>query len=130
MERLKINKNVMMIKDLTMIGEGKIPETVVVCDVRENYEVDADGRKTNKIISFSLDVTDPVTFGSFTLKVVGTSLPFSKDFIENATEPVLIDVNTSTVLIRPYEIAYGKAKISISCQSNAVRLHKNGGGKG
>lgn len=124
MYELKIKKNVMLISDLDISAEGKVPEKVVVIDFRKNYEVDAEGKRTDKVVSNTLECIDPVTYCGFNLKVLSTNLPFTKEDIEQASQPIMVEIPIKSTVIRPYEIAYGKCKVSIICP--AVRILKGG----
>lgn len=108
-----IDNNVMEIADLEVSAEGKISEILVVKKVRPSYMKDAEGKITKNIENIKYDCVDPETFASVTLKVQSTRPIVTNEMIEASESVIYIKVPVSETIIRPYEINFGKAKVTV-----------------
>lgn len=108
---------------LEISASGKIPEKAVLRNVRVSYVVDNEGNKTDRIDAVRYDCICPDTYASFTLKVNTTQPVVTKESIEKAEMPVFIAIPVDEVVIKPYEISYGVAKVSITAPY--VKMIKN-----
>lgn len=108
-----IDNNVMEIADLEVSAEGKISESLVVKKVRLSYIKDAEGKITENIQNIKYDCVDPETFASVTLKVQSTRPIVTNEMIEASESVIYIKVPVSETIIRPYEINFGKAKVTV-----------------
>lgn len=108
-----IDNNVMEIADLEVSAEGKISEILVVKKVRPSYMKDAEGKITENIENIKYDCVDPETFASVTLKVQSTRPIVTNEMIEESESVIYIKVPVSETIIRPYEINFGKAKVTV-----------------
>lgn len=108
-----IDNNMMKASELEISALGIIPEVAVVKNVRISYVMDAEGKKTEMVDAVRYDCVNPDNFSTFTLKVKTTRPIVTKEILEISEEPVYITIPVSEVVIRPYEISYGKAKVSI-----------------
>jgi len=108
-----IDNNVMEIADLEVSAEGKISEILVVKKVRPSYMKDAEGKITENIENIKYDCVDPETFASVTLKVQSTRPIVTNEMIEASESVIYIKVPVSETIIRPYEINFGKAKVTV-----------------
>lgn len=110
---VKLNANAMKVSDLAVNAEGIIPDTAVLRDVRVSKAKDSEGNFTEHIEAVRYDCIDPNTYALFTLKVDASSPVISKEDLDAAEEPVYITIPVEKIVIKPYEIAYGVAKVSI-----------------
>lgn len=108
-----IENNEMAVADLEILARGKISEILVVKKVRPSYLKDGDGKITDKIENIRYDCVDPETFATITLKVLSTHPVVTNEIIETAEDAIYIAVPVDETVIRPYEIKFGKAKVSV-----------------
>lgn len=118
-----INNNVISASYLAMNGKGLLPSVAVLRDVHPVYKMDASGSKTDEIIAFRYNLTCPESFSTFNIKVEGSKPIITSDALELADDVVYVDINPEAVTIKPYEISFGNAKLSMSAPS--IRLHKD-----
>lgn len=111
--KVVLNNNTIKASELEVSAEGIIPEVAVVRNVRLSYVMDAEGKKTDKVEAVRYDCVNPDNFSSFTLKVETTRPVVTKEILEASEEPIYISIPVEEVVIRPYEISYGNAKVSI-----------------
>lgn len=111
--RALIENNEMLVADLEVSAKGKISDILVVRKVRPTYLKDADGKITDKIEAVRYDCVDPETYAPITLKVLSTHPIVTNDIIEASDEALYIAVPVEETIVRPYEVKYGKAKVSI-----------------
>lgn len=111
--KVVIDNNVMKASELEVSAVGIIPEVAVVRNVRISNILDAEGKKTDKVEAVRYDCINPDNFSSFTIKVEATRPVVTKEFLETSEEPIYISIPVADVVIRPYEISYGNAKVSI-----------------
>ena len=111
--KVVVDKNVMRASELEVSAVGIIPEVAVVRNVRISNVLDAEGKKTDKVEAVRYDCVNPDNFSSFTLKVETTRPVVTKEILEASEEPIYISIPVEEVAIRPYEISYGNAKVSI-----------------
>lgn len=108
-----IDNNQIKVAALQVSANGIIPDVAVVKNVRISNVTDADGKKTEKVEAIRYDCINPDNFSSFTIKVESTRPVVTKEILEGSEEPVYISIPVAEVVIRPYAIEYGKAKVSI-----------------
>lgn len=108
-----INDNTMKACDLEVSAVDKIPELAVVKEVRISNVLDAEGKRTDKVDCIKYDCVNPDNFSTFTIKVNTTRPAITNEIIDGADEPIYISIPVEEVVIRPYKIEYGKAKVSI-----------------
>lgn len=108
-----IENNEMAVTDLEVLAKGKISEVLVVRKVRPSYLKDAEGKITEHIDHIKYDCVDPETFASITLKVQSTRQIVTNEVIEMSDEAIYITVPVEETVIRPYDIKFGKAKVSV-----------------
>ena len=111
--KVVIDNNVIKVSELEVSAVGIIPEVAVVRNVRISNALDNEGKKTDKIEAIRYDCINPDNFSSFTLKVETTYPVVTKETLDVSEEPVYITIPVDKVTIRPYEISYGNAKVSI-----------------
>lgn len=108
-----IENNEMAVADMEVSAKGKIADILVVRKVRPQYIKDAEGKITDKIEAVRYDCVDPETYASITLKVLSTHPVVTNEMIELSEEAIYISIPVEETIIRPYEIKFGKAKVSI-----------------
>lgn len=108
-----LDNNNMKASELEVSAVGIIPEIAVVKNVRVSNVLDAEGKKTDKVEAVRYDCVNPDNFSMFTLKVETTRPVVTKEILEASEEPVYIMIPVSEVVIRPYAIEYGNAKVSV-----------------
>lgn len=111
--KIMIDNNIMKASELEISAVGIIPDVAVVKNVRVSNVLDAEGKKTDKVESVRYDCVNPDNFTTFTVKVETTRPVVTKEILETAEEPIYISIPVEEVVIRPYEISYGNAKVSI-----------------
>ena len=111
--KIMIDNNIMKASELEISAVGIIPDVAVVKNVRVSNVLDAEGKKTDKVEAVRYDCVNPDNFSTFTLKVETTRPIVTKEILEASEEPVFITIPVDEVIIRPYEISYGNAKVSI-----------------
>lgn len=111
--QIVLDNNQMKAAALQVSAIGIIPELAVVKDVRVSYVLDSEGKKTEKVDVIRYDCVNTDNFSTFTLKVETTHPIVTKEILEASEEPVYISIPVSEVVIRPYSIEYGNAKVSI-----------------
>lgn len=108
-----IENNEMSAGNLEISAQGKISEILVVRKVRPSYLKDAEGKITENIDHIKYDCVDPETFATITLKVLSTHPVVTNEIIETAEDAIYIAVPVDETVIKPYEIKFGKAKVSV-----------------
>jgi hypothetical protein len=111
--------------DLTILAEGKIPETAVLREVKITYQQDNNGMRTSVIDSIRYQCVDPVTYSNFTIKVLKSNPIITEEELEKSEDVVFLDIPVSQTLIKPYAIEYGNVKVSVIAPY--VKLHNEGG---
>ena len=118
-----IENNVMKVSELEIPAVGIIPDVAVVKNVRISNVLDAEGQKTDKVEAVRYDCVNPDNFSTFTLKVETKRPVVTKEILEASEEPVFISIPVEEVVIRPYAIEFGNAKVTILAPS--VKLVEN-----
>lgn len=103
----------MKVAALEVSAVGIIPEVAVVRNVRISNVLDEEGKKTDKVQAVRYDCVNPEDFSTFTLKVETTYPVVTKEILEASEEPVFVNIPVDAVVIRPYAIEFGQAKVSI-----------------
>lgn len=83
----------------------------------------ANKKRTETISHIVYQLTDPKTFQYFQVRVNTTHLVISPDELEQERQsgnPIFVEVPIQETIVKPYDISYGKAKISI--QAPSVKL--------
>ena len=111
--RVVIDNNVMKASELEVTAVGKISDIAVLKNVRVSNVMDAEGKKTDKVEAVRYDCVNPENFSTFTIKVETTRPVVTKEILEASEQPIYISIPVEEVVIRPYEISYGNAKVSI-----------------
>lgn len=108
-----VNNNQIKTKDMTIPATGIIPEVAAVRNVRVSNVQDAEGNPSNVVEAIRYDCVDPNTYACFTIKVEGGKPVVTEEVLEASPDVVYIQIPVSEVSIKPYEIKYGIAKVSI-----------------
>lgn len=108
-----IENNLMKISEISIPAEGIISEVVVLKAVRPVYALDSDGRRTDKIEAVRYDCMNLDNYSNFTLKVQSTRPVITEEELEAAEEAVYIAIPVEQVEIKPFEIKYGIARVTI-----------------
>ncbi len=111
--QIVLDNNQMKASALQVSAEGIIPDVAVVKNVRISNVMDAEGKKTDMVEAIRYDCVNTDNFSTFTLKVETTHPIVTKEMLEASEEPIYIAIPVSEVVIRPYSIEYGNAKVSI-----------------
>ena len=111
--KVLIDNNVIKASELIVSAKGIIPETAVLKNVRLSNAQDAEGNRTDKVEAVRYDCVNPDNFSTFTIKVEATRPVVTKEILEASEEPVYISTPVEEATIRPYEISFGKAKVTI-----------------
>ena len=111
--KVLIDNNRMKASELQVPALGIIPDLAIVKNVRISNVLDSEGKKTEKIEAVRYDCVNPENFSILTLKVETTRPVVTKEILEAAEEMIYISIPVDEVIIRPYSIEYGNAKVSI-----------------
>lgn len=113
----------MKANDLEMSGSGIISEEVVLKAIRVSYKYDDEQKRTDIIESIKYDCVDPESFSFFTIKVNTATPVITQEMLETSENSVFLYIPVDEVVIRPYELGFGVAKVSIVAPY--VRLLEN-----
>lgn len=108
-----ISNNIMTASQFNLPAVGIIPQLAVLRDVKLSYATDAEGKRTDSVNSIRYDCVDPERFSTFTIKVETSKPVISAEELENSENMVVLELPVDEMIIKPYELAFGKAKVSI-----------------
>lgn len=117
-----ITNNVLSANYLVIPAKGLINSIAVLRDIRPIYRIDNDGNRTEDVVGFRYECIDSVNFSTFTVRVDNSKPIITSQELEASTEVVYVDIPLEATVVKPYEISYGNAKISIIASS--IKLHK------
>lgn len=83
---------------------------------------DGEGKATDIVEAVRYSVVDISNYNTFTVKVMGATPVVTNEMVEQSDETIYITIPTDQTLVKPYEISYGTAKLSI--QAPYVELSK------
>ena len=115
-----IKNNVVNANVFVMTGKDMLSPVVALRDVRYVYKTDSAGKRTDEIQAIKYDVIDTETFSTFTIKVDGSVAVITPNDLELAPDIVYLDIPINQVIIKPYEMSFGNAKVSISAPSVSI----------
>lgn len=121
---IKIQNNEISVHDIVIPAANVIPEIAVVCSVRTSMVKDENGNPTSTPDYHMLSCVNPETYQSFKVKVINRNIPFDAETIENSLEPIYVKFDTDRITIVPYEINFGRVKLSI--RTDTIELWKGG----
>lgn len=87
----------------------------VVTAVKDNYAYENE-KKTDKWLSTTISCVDTVTFATLDVKV-SQHINLSQTEIDNSESAIYVEIPLDETIVRPYEIKFGKAKVSIVAPS-------------
>ena len=119
-----ITDNKINAKAFIISGEGLIPPVAALRGVRFDYAKDEAGARTSVVTSVRYDCVDMETLGSFSIKIPTASPIITPDELEKAPSLVFLEIPVEEVQIKPFEIAFGVAKVSITAPY--VKLYERG----
>ncbi|WP_419023682.1 hypothetical protein [Holdemanella sp.] len=108
-----LDKNQIKVSMLQVPATGIIPDKAVVKSVRVSYSLDGEGKRTDKVSAIRYDCVNSTDFSTFTIKVESTKAVLTQENIEESEVPLYISIPVEQVVIKPYAIEYGIAKVSI-----------------
>lgn len=111
---IRIDNNIMNASDLRVEARGVIPEIAALKGIRVSYQKDAEGNITKTIDAIRYDCVDPETFANFTIKVAATRPIITRELLDASQDAVYVQIPLDDVLIKPYAIEFGRAKVSIT----------------
>lgn len=120
-KQVHINNNTIDASQLSISGKGILPVKAVLKGIRVSYAT-INGKKTDKIEAVRYDLVNPENFDTFTVKVPGKSPIIEPEEFEKEDKIRYICLPVSDILVKPYSIEYGKAKVTIVAP--AVTLEK------
>lgn len=110
---INLENNEIKAEAFELPGRGFLPEEVVLLDYSCQYKTDNNNQKTDTIECIRYTCIDTKTFSRFKVKVLSNKPVISKKDLEDSETPVYIRIPVDETTIKPYEIQYGKAKVSI-----------------
>ncbi len=120
-----INNGKIKVADLNINPVGIIPPKVSLRGVRLTYQKDAEGKRiSDDVVAIKYDVMDPVTLGTFTVKVDSNRPVITPEAFEAAETTLYLELPLNEIKINPYSISYGIAEVSVVAPS--VKLANNG----
>ena len=108
-----INNNQIATSDIKISPVGIIPEVAVLKAVRPSYQLNSEGKRTDKVEFIRYDCVNPKDFSAFTLKVLSTKEVITAESLEVAEEIVYIKIPVGDVSIKVFKVEYGIATVSI-----------------
>lgn len=111
--KTKIMNNVMDVSYFQISAVGIIPEFAVLRDVRLTYATDGDGKRMEQVVAVRYECVDADTFSTFTVKVETAKPVITAEELERAEDMVVLELPVDEMVIKPYALEYGKAKVSI-----------------
>ena len=121
---IKMQNNEVSVHDIVIPAANVIPEIAVVCSVRTSMVKDENGNPTSTPDYHMLSCVNPENYQSFKVKVINRNIPFDAETIENSLEPIYVKFDTDRITIVPYEINFGRVKLSI--RTDTIELWKGG----
>lgn len=118
-----LNNNTLSIADITFSAKGYLPDKAVLKDIRVSYKKNTDGNFTRDIDATRYHCISPENFDTFIVKVCGKEPIIDPEDFKKSEDNIFVEIPVSEALIKPYEIAYGKVKVSIIAPF--VKLSKN-----
>lgn len=118
-----VQDNKISTKYISITGKGILNNIAVLRDVKLIYRTERDGSRSDEVIAVRYDCIDIESFSTFSIKVENDKPIITEEELENAENPVFIEIPLEQTLIRPYEINYGTAKVSIV--ANFIKLRKD-----
>ena len=110
----KIDNNVVKTADISIDASSFIPEVAAVRGVRIQYGKDTNGKKDDDSIeAVRYDCVNMENLSTFTIKVEGKKPVVMQETVEDAEQPLYIAIPVSDVVIKVYDVSYGRAKVSI-----------------
>lgn len=108
-----IDRNEVKVKNFNIPATGFIPEHAVLREVNLVKKKGPDGKMTDEIEAIRYECIDPLSYGSFSVKVFGKVPVISEEELEASEQAVRVEIPVDKTIIRPYQIDYGTAKVSI-----------------
>lgn len=118
-----IQENKISTKYITLTGRGLLNPVAVLRDVKLIYRTEKDGTRSDEVVAVRYDCIDPESFSTFSIKVENDKPIITEEELELAENPVFIEIPLEQTLIKPYEVSYGSAKVSIV--ANFIKLRKD-----
>lgn len=121
--RNSITNNVMDANIFSIPATDILSPLAVLKSVKAVYEKDSEGQRTNKVQAYRYELVDMKTYSSFTVRVMGDSPVVSPEELEKTDDGdlLIVELPLDKTIIKPYEIAYGRAKVSITIPY--IKLH-------
>lgn len=110
---MSIDQNQMKASLLEMSASGFISNLAVLKKVSPVFEKDANGKMTANFSIVRYTCVDVNNFSTFVVKVNSSNLVISQEDLDIAKDPVYVEIPVEETVIKPYEIRFGKAKVSI-----------------
>lgn len=120
--RAILKDNKISVEYLTRNGVNLLNRLAVLRDVKTLYKTDADGKKTDDVVGYRYDCIDAESFSTFSVKVEGKKSIISQEALESSELPVYVELPLEQMMIKPYSVEYGLAKVSII--ADYIKLHK------
>lgn len=112
---IRINENTVKAGDLVLNPRDFFDTTTdfVVRDVRKNFRYE-NGKKTDEVRGVTYRCLCPTTFDVVSFKVLTTEPVVNQEDIDNAPEPLHLEVPVDLAVIRIYKIEYSVIHVSIT----------------
>ncbi len=117
-----IDNNILPASVLAVSAMDYLPQIAALKGISETYEKDNEGNKTSKLLSITYHCVNPENYHSFSVKTMNAKRIVTQEQIEESTEVIFIEIPVKETVMKPYEVSYGKAKVSIVAPY--VKLHE------
>lgn len=123
-KQIRINENTVKAGDLVLNPSDFFNTTTdfVLRDVRKNFRY-VNGEKTDEVRAVTYRCLNAETFDIVSFKVLTTEPVVNQEDIDNAPEPLHLEVPVDDAIIRIFKIEYGIVHVSITVPY--VRLSNN-----
>ncbi len=118
-----INQNIISVANITLSAKGYLPDKAVLKDIRVSYKKNTEGNLTKDIEATRYHCISPDNFDTFIIKVCGKEPIIDPEDFKKSNDNIFVEIPVSETVIKPYEIAFGRVKVSIIAPY--VRIAKN-----
>ena len=108
-----IDNNIIAANVLAVSAMDYLPKIAALKGISEIYQKDANGNKTDTLQAITYHCVNTENYHNFSVKTMNTKRIITQEQLDEAPDVVFIEIPVEETIMKPYEIAYGKAKVSI-----------------
>lgn len=113
MKQGTVDDNQLCVSDINISAVGLIPPIAAVTNVSYIYKIDAQGKRTDQVEGVRYRCANPKDFTVFTLKTLSARAVITAEELAESEDVIYIAIPVKDVVIKPYKVEYGVAKVSI-----------------